>query len=821
MQLAQRSASSPTGTSQLAEPLLSIRDVSVRYEQGAPAILSEIDFSLCEGETVLLMGPSGCGKSTLAMLCAKLIPQSVEAVVEGQVEFSAALQASGDVGYVFQDPDAQFCMLQVADEVAFGLENRQVPRAQMPDRIASALEQAGSLVPWTAQHALFSGGMKQKLAIASALAQKPTLLILDEPTANLDPLSTRQVFDQIAALRAAGQTMIVIEHKFDALLPIMDRVVLFDHTGRIYREGPTLDVVREEWDWLVQEGVVAQWKQPPECAGDDRILKQSGHSAIPLDPQDSSGPLSPTVPALSLAAAQIAYGDRIILSDLTLTIAKGDFVAIVGPNGAGKSSLLQLFAGLTKARTGSVHLLGRPIREWKPRARFGVIAYSFQNPEFQFIYERVGDELANRIVGEQVPERVQALLNQFGLEGLEQHSPFALSQGQKRRLSVASMLRDEHDMYLFDEPTFGQDARTQLALLEQMRQLHEQGKTIILTTHDMDLVRRYAKRVLVVAEGGVLFSGTPEALFAREDIQVRAHLRDDQLRLDSSDVGLPTSAYRDRQRSAQNLSSSPIDQADERASKRDRARRKSPVQRLNPAWMFASMLAAAVISLSAHTLPQALAQFALPLFVMMALGWMSPWRILKLLAPFVILYILYFWTYVANSAIPPGAPSYHVLFYTISWVGVHNGLVLSIRMLGSVLFGILFVTQIDITEFMVALTRSFKVPPRFAYGALAGLRVVPLFSSEWTKLRQARQIRSRESAAPVLRVITYALPLLSQGIRMSERVAIAMEARGFVGPPAMSAQHRTFYREVNVHWWDYVVSLSIVALSLLGIVLIH
>ncbi len=839
-------------------PLLSLQHVSITYEQEAEPVVQDVNFSLFEGETVLFLGPSGCGKSTLAMLCGQLIPRSVEAEVGGEVWYDDRIQHPGQAGYVFQDPDAQFCMLTVADEVAFGLENRAVPTAQMQSRIEGSLALAGMDVALDADPVHFSGGMKQKLAIASVLALEPNLLVFDEPTAHLDPLSTRQVFDQIAHLREAGRTMIVIEHKFDALLPLMDRVVLFDRHGRIHREGPTDEILAKEWAWLVEEGVVAVWQEPPfsrathrphrlvrpdygtfpedirpsdeqsatltngRTAKRQRTLEQQAQSAPQNHTSSSHTRTTQTVatPSLDrvyeLKGVAIAYGTQTILSDLSLNVARGTFAAIVGPNGSGKSSLLQVLSGLKRPSRGTVDFLRRPLHKWPARRRFRAISYSFQNPEFQFIYERVGDELANRGIGQNVPPHVLDLLRQFGLEGLEQHSPFALSQGQKKRLSVAAMMREEHEVYLLDEPTLGQDARTQLAIMERMRTLHRQGKTVILTTHDMDLVRRYAQQVIVVANGGVIFQGTPGALFERDDILCDAHLLADRT----------TSGERSIDESAARSVVEPVpEETDRKGAVLNNSRKcgagacfeHAPIQSMHPGWLFLGMFTSSVISLFADTIPEAVAEISIPLVLMTTLGRWTPWRILKLLSPFLVFYVLYFWTFVANAATPPGTPTVHFLWYHLSEYGVRKGLIVSIRMLGSVLFGILFVAQIDITDFMVGICKDFYIKPKFSYGMMAGLRIVPLFSSEWTKLRQARQIRGNRTGSPLLRPVTYALPLLSQGIRMSERIAIAMEARGLFGAAAASSRYRTFYRRVPVRRRDYALCAVMVLLALLGV----
>ncbi len=773
-----------------AEPLIVMNDVSITYEGTSVPVLQDVSLTVHRGESVLFMGPSGCGKSTLAMLCAHLIPSSVEASVEGNVWHADAVKTPGQVGYVFQDPDAQFCMLQVDDELAFGLENQSIPRESMPSILRQALALAGLAVPFNAQAAMFSGGMKQLLAIACALSLQPTLLIFDEPTANLDPLASSQVFHRIEELHRTGQSMIVIEHKFDALLSAMDTVVLFDEMGTIHRIGPTVSVLQEEWSWLIEKGVVAPFKAAPRAL----VLSRDDNVKDSILFQDRRK--NPLDTPIALAARDITmqYRKKTVWEHLDFSINAGELVAVVGPNGVGKSTLLQILAGLQKPSHGEVTVFDHALVKMKSRDRFARLAYCFQNPEFQFIYERVGDELANRIVGDEVPEEIASLLQEFGLQGTEQHSPFSLSQGQKRRLSVASMLRTDHDVFLLDEPTFGQDAKTQQAIMERLYALHVSGKTIVMTTHDMDLVKQYATKVLVLAQGKLLFEGTCAELFQRNDVLHKAHLLDDTTLYDhTAVVGL----Y-DR---------------DEMTGKKQTL----PIFQLHPSVLFVGMFAATMVAMFAYTLPQAIFMLLLPVAVMMGLAFMTPFKIIKLILPFLALYVLYMWSTVANVAVPPGVHTINFLWYRLSYYGVIEGLILSIRMLGSVLFGILLVTTIDFTDLIIGFCKDLGVPPKFAYGTMAGLRVVPLFSSEWMKLRQARQVRGNDSRFTFTRFITYAIPLLSQGIRMSERVAIAMEARGFFGRAASSRNGRSFYRDVAIKSIDIEFFIFLVGVSLFGL----
>ncbi|MBX5437436.1 MAG: ATP-binding cassette domain-containing protein [Alicyclobacillaceae bacterium] len=820
-----------------AEVLLRLQGVTVAYEDVNHPALRDVDFELRRGEAVLFLGPSGCGKSTLAMVCAGLIPAAVEAVVAGVVERSPRLDRPGAVGYVFQDPEAQFCMLQVDDEIAFGLENQRCPRPDMLRRMRPALAEAGLDVPLAARHTAFSGGMKQKLAIASALAMEPELLVFDEPTANLDPLATRHVFDTIARLRAAGRSMIVIEHKYDRLLGAMDRVVLFDAAGRVFRTGPAQEVVREEWGWLVKTGVVAPWKEPPPGAVGAGTAPRAGWPGTDACERSSRPAGAKTTgcgeeQAVCIRAGCLRYGDHTVWQNLNLSIPRGSLTALVGPNGAGKSSLLQVIAGLQRLTAGDALVLGRSVSSWPRTELAKAVTLCFQNPEYQFIFERVADEIAGRVVGQAVPAEIRAALADFGLAGCEQQSPFGLSQGQKRRLSVAAMLREDHEVYLFDEPTFGQDAATQQALMDRMAALHQAGKTVILSTHDMDLVRRYATHVAVLADGGLLYFGRPDELFARPDVLKRAHLVDDQAD-SSADLAPPVLSSEPRlaaggigggeQRLARvdmTGSGAPNGCADEQPVRQAGLRPRAPARRLNPAVHLVAIVVAMFVAIFARTLPEGVAMFLLPCLLLMGMAWLGPWRVFKRLSPFLGFYALYVFTFAAYSAHPPGSRSIHVLWLQLSWAGLYTGVVLALRMLGAVAFAVLFVSSTEITDLIVSLCQTFRTPPRLAYGVLAGVRFMPLFQSEWRKLRQARQLRGKDARFAIVRPVTYALPLLSQAIRLSERVAIAMEARGFRGEAAMSSRGRTYYRKTDVHWWDwaYLAGLTLVMVGLLAAV---
>ncbi|WP_242968508.1 ATP-binding cassette domain-containing protein [Sulfobacillus sp. hq2] len=779
---------------QLETPLFAARDLSVRYE--GRLALDHVDFTLYKGQSVLVIGPSGSGKSTLAMVVAGLIPDSVEALVTGRVERAPELEASGRIGYIFQDPESQFCQLTAGQEIAFGLENQSVPREEMDGCIRDALSRAHLAVAPDAYNLTLSGGMKQKLAIASALAQNPDVLIFDEPTANLDPQGTAEVFHEIRRLHGSGRTLMVIEHKFLAFMDLLPQVILIGREGTIRAQGPTREVIAREWPWMVQEGMVPPWWTDAHGAWGQphtlQALAQARRSSKEPDGRDQE---------TLFAARQLryAYGkrkaSREVLHGLDFEIHAGEKVVIVGPNGSGKSTLLALLAGLTKPSGGE---LDRP----QPTEMMPVpVVLGFQNPEHQFVYERVVDELADGYVEDETPPQVGALLQQFGLDGYERHSPFALSQGQKRRLAVAVMLKDDHLAYVLDEPTFGQDARTQEAIVNQLETLHQQGRTVIITTHDMELVARYASRVFVLMEGKIVFDGAPADLFANPALMRQAHLVPELV----GEEPVPSETAVD-----------PQTRGWSRFAQVQESQKQSWLGRLNPSVKLIATILAMGIAMFAANIPEAVALAIFPVLLMWWGAQLTLGQIAKRMAPFVIFFVLYTWTLTAYSRVGPHTPVFYFLWYRLSWTGLDNGLILAFRMLASVAFGVLFVSTTDLTDLIVSLSQNLRVPPRFSYGSLAGIRVFPLFEDEWRKIRQARQLRGKAGRYRLTRIVTYALPLLSQAIRMGERVSVAMEARGFRGVVADNPQARTYYRRIPLGWQDglYVVLVCAVNLAI-------
>jgi len=496
-----------------------LRDLSLRWERG---------------ERLLLLGPSGSGKSTLALLLDGVIPHAVEAhwesgtvTVDGTDTRAAGLASlSSTVGVVFQDPETQLVMLEIDDEIAFGLENHAVPRAAMAGRIAAARAETG-LDGIDLPIARLSGGTKQRVALAAILALGPRGLVLDEPTANLDPAGTREVLAAVARLVGDRErSLLLIEHRLDDVLPFIDRVAALDAEGRLAFVGTPREAFVDEMARLEALGV---WI--PQLR---RLAALLGSDALPRDAADAAELIAERWPAGATATvntrtsgASVVRADavgyrypgaaRAALDGVSLRVDRGELVAIVGANGAGKSTLGLALAGALEASSGSVRRDGR-------------VAYVFQYPEHQFVSRTVTGELrvtlrARGLDADAIERAATDLLDRAGLRALGEANPFTLSHGQKRRLSVATALAADPDGLILDEPTFGQDERNAGVLLATLEDLRADGRAIVTITHDLALVADHATRVIGLDAGTVAFDGPPAELFANDELLARCSLR--------------------------------------------------------------------------------------------------------------------------------------------------------------------------------------------------------------------------------------------------------------------------------------------------------
>lgn len=541
------------GRKSSCEPAVQVEGLTVRYPGRRRPALEEVSFSVQPGELVLVLGPSGCGKSTLALCLNGVIPHAIAATMDGHVRVAGldTLQVplnrlSQKVGVVFQDPEAQFCLLTVEEEVAFGLENLGVPPDEMPRRIAAALELVGLAELRDRRIDRLSGGQKQRLALACVLAMGPEILVLDEPTAQLDPQAAADLFATLARLKAAGRhTIIVIEHRLDDLMPLVDRVLLFGPEGRLLAEGAPralFAAYRQELDrfgiWIPQVTELAFRLAEAGIPLDSMplTLEEAAEALAPRLARARPHRPSPAVDPLEVKPAvegrRLSYrypsGPQ-ALCEVDLVIPEGSFFALVGPNGAGKSTLALHLVGVLQPPPEAVWLLGRPLRAYRRHELPRVVSYVFQNPEHQFLTGTVYDEVAFglRVQGlaeAEVEARVRAMLEEFGLSALARVHPFTLSQGEKRRLSVATALVLRPRLLILDEPTFGQDRRTTALIMARLRELVRSGGTVVAITHDLRLVAEEASAAGVLVAGRVAFSGPVVELLGNEPLLWRAGL---------------------------------------------------------------------------------------------------------------------------------------------------------------------------------------------------------------------------------------------------------------------------------------------------------
>jgi len=474
-----------------------------RYATRQKWALRDVSLRIEPGERVLLLGASGSGKSTLLQGLGGVLGGADEGDELGEllVDSISASATHGRVGMVLQDPDTQTILAQVGDDVAFGCENLGVPRDEIWSRVDAALDAVGLDLPLDRSTAALSGGQKQRLALAGVLAMQPGAILLDEPTANLDPGGVIEVRDAVkAALDATGATLVVIEHRIDAWLPIVDRVIVLGTQGEttvVLADGTPDAVLGARGKELAEAGV---W--------------------VPGHP-----PVFPAPPAVE-PGEELLRGRDLVVSrrrgvpvagPFGISVRAGEAIGIVGPNGAGKSTLGLTLAGLIRAEGGeveaSVALVSdagaaadkrNPIN-WSSRALLTRIGTVLQSPEHQLLARTVREELAvgPRALGlddEEITHRIDELLDRLRLTALAGANPYTLSGGEKRRLTVAAALATRPRVLVLDEPTFGQDAKTWAELVAIIARLRDDGAAIIVISHDENVLRAlHARRVEVGA----------------------------------------------------------------------------------------------------------------------------------------------------------------------------------------------------------------------------------------------------------------------------------------------------------------------------------
>lgn len=440
--------------------------------RSAPAV-ADLDLAIEPGERILLLGSSGSGKSTLLSALAGVLGED-EGHATGELTLDGAPAAAqrGRVGLVLQDPENQVILERIGDDVAFGCENLGLAQDEIWSRVEDALDRVGLNLPLAHSTARLSGGQKQRLALAGVLAMRPGLILLDEPTANLDPQGVREVRLAVEAVAdATGATVIVVEHRVDLWHDFATRTVTLGSTEGV---------------WMPGAPAPALSKLAPSSQASTALLTATELVSSYTPDSPESIPVSTCVRA-------------------------GQILAITGPNGAGKTATAVTLAGLTEPRSGSLvaepSLRGSTRRpephRWRSRELLTRLGMVFQSPEHQFLTGRVTDELAVgpralRLSEQQIRARVDELLERLHLTDLASAHPFTLSGGQKRRLSVATSLATKPQVLVLDEPTFGQDSRTWLSLAELLNELRSEGHGIVAVTHDEKFVKVLADDTLAL-----------------------------------------------------------------------------------------------------------------------------------------------------------------------------------------------------------------------------------------------------------------------------------------------------------------------------------
>ncbi|MFP1667510.1 ATP-binding cassette domain-containing protein [Gardnerella leopoldii] len=843
-----------------------------------------LDLTIKAGQRVLLLGASGIGKSTILSGAAGLIgndfvaKNSAKDSAKNSVENSAKSQqttlvedadggvsegcvlvdgvpvrrARGRVGLVLQDPDAQAIFQRLGDNVAFGPENMNVPRGEIWDRVRKSLKEVGLdglQLHRSTSH--LSGGQMQRLALAGALAMQPSVLLLDEPTANLDPDGTQQIVGAVrAVLDSTHATMVLVEHHAEPWIDMIDRVVVLGlendeaangkdangetvhsetvhsetvHDDDIARAASSRTVIvadgtpdevfnRTDLDfedlgiWLPErykhnakssEKSSANAESPENSSASNSSVSNSSANAESSEkyyencnPAEGYGEV-----LLSTKDLAISHNSEPIARHINLEFKAGQITALVGANGAGKSTLSLTLAGLLPAVSGEVVASdalaqganGTDPMRWKSPDLAKRISYVFQNPEHQFACGSVLDEvmlgpLRTGVSADEARAKAEELLKRFRLARYAKANPYTLSGGEKRRLTVAASLAAAPRVLILDEPTFGQDRKTWLQIIRLIASLRSEGVSIIVVTHDRELVEALGARLVELvpdakAEAAEMSAAEASAFEAKSTEALSATTG-------ATDISrIKVSAVNNRDEEAKLSSKSPL------------------LASINPVFRIFGAFAASIPLL--FTLDCVSASVALLLeFVIFACIKLPPWRVIRLSWPV--------WVGAPTSALT-------VLLYGKSggntwfqWWLMHAtdrsamlAVATSLRILAIGVPSIVMVIGLDATDLADAFSQVLHLPDRFVYGGLAGIRLFGVLQDDWAALTASRRSRGLGDEHRVRAFFPQSFALLVLSIRRSTTLATAMEARGFGGVGARS--HARVSRVRARDWWIFAV----------------
>ena len=526
--------------------------VSYMYPRSERAALLNVSLTIPRGQVLGIVGPTGSGKTTLCLALNGIVPQFYGGRFFGRITVAGLDTVSCPiheqarrVGIVFQDPETQIITASVEMEVAFALENLKLPAAEIQARVKWALEAVHlSHVAKKHPHSL-SGGQQQRLAIASALAVRPELIVFDEPTSQLDPRSTDEVFALIREIsRSHGTTVVIASHAAEEMASTVDRLVVL-REGRVAADGPT-DCIYGDLPLLQRVRV-----RPPDVTAAFSHLAARGMRTHPLPTRLAEGvlalgqfpksqPFRPTAdpeampgsqPILSLRGVTYKYWDGTrALDDISVDIHRGDYTLILGQNGAGKSTLIKHFLNLLHPSSGEVLMDGKPISSYSVPEIARRIGYVPQNPDRHLFNPTVEAEVSFSLKATNLPadekrQRVEAALEVMDLTRHRRSHPFAMSKGDRARVVVAAILVMDPEILIFDEPTTGQDDLGASAILDLTKRLQAAGKTIIVITHHLGLMPGYARRALVMGEGRILMDAPLRDAYHADEVLEKSFLK--------------------------------------------------------------------------------------------------------------------------------------------------------------------------------------------------------------------------------------------------------------------------------------------------------
>ena len=530
----------------MKEAMIELKDFSFQYKAQSEPTLKNLNLTIYKGEKVLIVGPSGSGKSTIGQCLNGIIPNiykgtsSGQFLIQGKEAFDLSIyEKSHLVSTVLQDTDGQFIGLSVAEDLAFALENDMVELETMKERVQSWAERLDLMNLLDHRPQDLSGGQKQRVSLAGVLIDESPILLFDEPLANLDPKSGQDIIDLIDQIHEEqGTTTIIIEHRLeDVLYRPVDRVILINQ-GQVLFNGRPDDLLRTTL--LAENGI----REPLYLT----TLRQLGQDIDQLEHLDRLEDIELTgvnrsIPEatftktgeaeelLKLEQISFAYQENHpILKNISLSIPKGQRLAIVGKNGAGKSTLAKAICGFITTE-GQYTSRGEDIKQESVKERAERVGYVLQNPNQMISTNMIFDEVAlglrlRGVAEEDIKERVYQALKTCGLYEFRKWPISALSYGQKKRVTIASILVLGPEILVLDEPTAGQDQRNYTDIMEFLDSLQEKGHTIVMITHDMQLMLDYSDRALVVSDGQILADLSPAELFTHPDILQEANLKE-------------------------------------------------------------------------------------------------------------------------------------------------------------------------------------------------------------------------------------------------------------------------------------------------------